>query len=92
MRIAMPKEAFNGKITLYTCKANTELRKKLVSSYVWSSETWTLRKLKQKFLEDFQMWCWRTMKKIKWSKKVTNEEILEYIGEKRTLRIYVSGR
>ena len=30
------------------------------------------------------MWCWR-MEKIKWSKKVTNEQVLDRIGEKMTL-------
>ena len=31
------------------------------------------------------MWCWRRTVNIKESEKVTNEEILEGIGEKRTL-------
>ena len=31
------------------------------------------------------MWCWRRMEKIKWSKKVTNEQVIDRIGEKRTL-------
>ena len=30
------------------------------------------------------MWCWR-MEKIKLSEKVTNEQVLDRIGEKRTL-------
>ena len=35
-------------------------------------------------LESSEMWCWRT-ERIKWSEKVTNEQVLERIGEKRTL-------
>ena len=31
------------------------------------------------------MWCWRRMEKIKWSEKVTNEQVLGRIREKRTL-------
>ena len=31
------------------------------------------------------MWSWRRMEKIKWSDKVTNERVLECIGEKRTI-------
>ena len=31
------------------------------------------------------MWCWRTIEKIKWSAKITNE-FVECIGEKRTLQ------
>ena len=53
---------------------------------LYGSEAWTLRKLEQKYLERFEMWYWRKMEKIKWSDKVTNEQVLERIGEKRTLR------
>jgi hypothetical protein len=31
------------------------------------------------------MWCWRRMEKIKLSEKVTNEQVIGRIGEKRTL-------
>ena len=31
------------------------------------------------------MWCWRRMFKIKWSEKVTNEQVLKGIAEKRKL-------
>ena len=31
------------------------------------------------------MWCWRRIEKIKWSEKVTNEQVLNFIGEKKTL-------
>ena len=75
MRIAIAKEAFNRKMSLLTSKENIELKKILVRYYVWSialygSETWTLRKLERKYLETFEMWCWRRMEKIKWSEKV----------------------
>jgi hypothetical protein len=64
-----------------TSKLNIELRKKLVRGYDWSialygSETLTLRKLEQKYLESFEMWSWGRMEKIKWSEKVTNEQVL----------------
>ena len=66
----------NRNISLLINKINIELNKKLVRCYVWSivfgSETWTLRKLKQKYLESFEMWCWKRMKKINWSEKVKN--------------------
>ena len=39
----------------------------------------------RKYLESFEMWCWRKIKEIKWSEKVTNEQVLDRIGEKRTL-------
>jgi hypothetical protein len=65
-RIAMAKAAFNKKKTLFTSKLDLNLRKKLVKCYIWSvalhgAETWTLRKVDQKYLESFEMCCWRRM-------------------------------
>ena len=64
-RIAMAKAVFNKKKTLFTNKLDLNLRKKLVKCYIWSmalygAETWTLRAADQKYLENFEMWCWRT--------------------------------
>jgi hypothetical protein len=78
MRIAVAKGTFNRKISLLTSKLSIQLRKNLVRCYIWSialygSETWTARKLEQKYLESFEMRSWRRMEKIKWSEKITNE-------------------
>jgi hypothetical protein len=67
--IAMAKAALNKKRALFTSKMDLELRKKLVTCYIWSialygAETWALRALDQKQLESFGMWCWRRMAKI----------------------------
>jgi hypothetical protein len=58
----MAKAAFNKKKTLVTSKLDLNLRKKLVSCYIWSialygAETWTLRKVDQKYVESFETWC-----------------------------------
>jgi len=89
-RFVIAKEAFNRKMSLLTSKLNIELKKKLVRCNVWSialycSETWSLRKLEGKYLESLELWFWRRMEKTKWSEKVTNEQVLDRIGEKRTL-------
>ena len=82
------QRSFNTTISLFKSKLNIEFKKKLVRCYVWSialygSETWAQRKLERKYLENSEMLCWRRMEKIKWSEKVTNEQVLERIGEKR---------
>ena len=64
-------------------------RHTMVSCYVrsialYGSDTWTLRKLERKYLESFEIWCWRRMEKLKWSDKVTYV-VLEHIEKKRTL-------
>ena len=79
-RIAIAQEVLKRKMSLLTCKLNIELTKKLVRCYVWSialygSETWRVRKLERRNLESFEMCCWRRMKKIKLSEKVTSEDI-----------------
>jgi hypothetical protein len=37
------------------------------------AETWTLGKVDRKYLESFDMWCWRRME-ISWTDHVRNEE------------------
>ena len=65
----MAKATFNKKRALFTSTLDLELRKKLVKCYIWSialygAETWTFRAVDQKYLESFEMWCWRRMEKI----------------------------
>jgi hypothetical protein len=79
----MAKVAFNKK-TLFTIKRDLNLRKKLVKCYIWSiAETWTLQKIDQKYLESFEIWCWRRMEKISWTDRVRNEEVLHRVKEER---------
>ena len=89
-RIAMAKVAFNKKKTLFTSKLDSDLRKKLVKCFIWSmalygAETWTLRAADQKYLESFEMWCWRKMEKIIWLDYVRNEEVLLRVNEQRNI-------
>jgi hypothetical protein len=87
-RIAMAKAAFNKK-TLFTIKLDINLRKKLVKCYTWSialygAETWTLHKVDQKYLENFEMWCQRKMEKISWTDHVRNK-VLQRVKERNIL-------
>jgi hypothetical protein len=88
-RISMAKAAFNQKKTLFTSKLDLELRKILVEFYIWSIalygvETWTLRKLDQKYLERFEIWCCRRMK-ISWTTRANNEAVLHRAKEERNI-------
>jgi hypothetical protein len=81
----LAKAAFRKKKALFTSKLNFNLRKKLVKCYIWSialcgGETWTLRKVDQKYSECFEMWCWRRME-ISWTDRVTNVEALQTVKE-----------
>jgi len=84
----MAKAAFINKRTLFTSTLDLKLRKKLVKCYIWSialygAETWTLRAVEQKHLENFEMWYWRRMEKISWTDHVRNEEVLLRVKEQR---------
>jgi hypothetical protein len=88
--IAMANAAFNKKKTPFTNKFKLHLRKKLVTCYIWSTalygaKIWTLRKVNQRYLERFEMWCWRRMKKISWTDRVRNEEVLQRVKKERNI-------
>jgi hypothetical protein len=75
----MAQATFNKKKTLFTRKLDLNLRQKLVKCYIWSiavygAETWTLRKVEQKYLGSFEMWCWGRMEKISWTDRLRSEE------------------
>ena len=63
-RIALAKATFNKTKVLFITKLALNLRMKLVKSYTWSialyvAETCALWTVDQKYLESFEMRCWR---------------------------------
>ena len=80
-RNAVAKAALKKKKGLFTSTLDLNVRRKLVKFCIWSmalngAETWTLRKVVQKYLESFEKWCWRRMEMISWTDRLRNE-ILE---------------
>jgi hypothetical protein len=49
-------------------------------------KTWTLQKVlvDQKYLESFEMWCWKRMEKISWTDRVNNEAVLHRVGKEHS--------
>ena len=43
---------------------------------LYGAETWMLQAADHKYLESFEMWCWRRMEKISWTDHVRNEDVL----------------
>ena len=65
-RIAIAKDAFNRKRTIFNRTLGKELKKSLVKCFVlYSAETWTLRRSEEKQLEAFEMWIWRRIGHVK---------------------------
>lgn len=90
-RIREAKSMFNNKKQLLCSNSlKLETKKALIKSCIWStalygSETWTIGKNEEKTINAFETWCWRRMLKIKWTDRVTNEEVLQRAEEERTL-------
>src|SRR6478609_8922312 len=96
-RIGMAKDAFSKRKELLTRSIRVVLRKKLVKTLVWpvvlyGCETWTMRKEEINRLNAFEIWVWRRMGKVSWINKMTNEQVLSSMNEKRSLIKTIWGR
>ena len=78
-------------------KVNRALKIRIIKTLKWSvvlsgSDTWTMRKEDIKRLEAFEMCTWRRMEKVSWTEHKTHEEVLETIGEERSLIRKIKSR
>ena len=69
---------------------SNEVEKKIVKTVIWSvalysAEAWSLRKEDMRRTEALEMWIWRRMERISWTEKISNEEVLRRVGEKRSM-------
>jgi hypothetical protein len=54
----------------------------LSSIFIWTdalygSEIWTLGKNEERVINAFETWCWRRMLKIKWTDRITNNDVFQ---------------
>ena len=66
------------------------MKKKLIKSCICSvalygSETWTLGIYEERVANAFETWCWKGMLKIKWTDRITNDEVFQRAKEERLL-------
>lgn len=60
---------------------NISVKKRLIkvlSVPLYGCEVWilgTINKAEQKFLESFEMWCWRRMLRVNWTERKTTNEV-----------------
>ena len=97
----MAEAAFNKRKTLFTSILDLALRKELVKCCILSVDLYgadalTLRKVYQKYLESFEIWCWR---RTSWTDRVRKEEVLNRVKEEWNVlhtinrkKAYWSGR
>jgi len=64
-----------------------------IKSCIWSvgvcgTERWTIGKNEEMIINAFETWYWRGMLKIKWTDRITNDEVFQRaIEEKLLLKI-----
>jgi len=73
------------------------MKKERTKSCIWSvalygSETWTLGKNEERIVNAFETWCWRRMLKIKWTNRITNNEVFQRAKEERLLLKILKNR
>ena len=80
-RTAMAKIAFQRHKELFNSNINRKTKMNLLKTYVWSvftygCEAWTIGKEMMDKIRAFEMWCYRRLLKIRWTDRVSNEEML----------------
>jgi L-lactate utilization protein LutC len=68
-----------------------EIKNKLTKSCIFNvavcgSETWTIGKNEERVINAFETWCWRRMLKIKWTARITNDEVFQTAREQVTFK------
>ena len=91
IRIGIAKSRFQEmKIVLTNKRITQELRLRLVKCFVLSTftygcETWTINKDMESKINAFEMWILRKIANVKWTDKVTNEDVCRRLHVQRTL-------
>ena len=89
---------FNNKKQLL-CSNNfsLEMEKKIIQSCIWSvalygSETWTLEINEERVVNAFETRSWRKILEIKWTDRITNDEVFQRVKEERLLLKILQNR
>ena len=90
-RIEIARGAFNNISKVITSqKISISTRLRLIKCYVWSTltygaETWTISKTLAGRINAFEMWTYRKMLKLSYTKHKTNEEVLDMLSTEKQL-------
>ena len=66
---------------------NVHLVKATVFSVVmYGCESWTVKKLSNKELSTFELWCWKRLLRVPWTARRSNQSILKEISPEHSLK------
>ena len=49
-------------------------------SVMYGCESWTVKKAEPRRIDDFELWCWRSLLRVPWTARRSNQSILKEIG------------
>ena len=52
---------------------------------VYGCESWTIKKAKRRRIDAFELWCWRKLLRVPWTKRRSNQSILKEINPEYSL-------
>ena len=85
-RTAVAKLATVWKDNHINQKTKIKLLETLVFSIVlYGSESWVINKIERKRIDSFELWCYRRVLRIPWTKRSRNAEVVNIINPKMTL-------
>ena len=52
---------------------------------MYGCESWTIKKAEQQKIYAFELWCWRRLLRVPWTKRRSNQSILKEISPEYSL-------
>ena len=47
---------------------------------MYGCESWTIKKAERRRIDAFELWCWRTLLRVPWTARRSNQSILKEIS------------
>ena len=52
---------------------------------MYGCESWTIRKAEHRIIDAFELWCWRSLLRVPWTARESNQSVLKEISPKCSL-------
>src|SRR5574337_434507 len=52
---------------------------------MYGCESWTVKKAERRIIDIFELWCWRTLLRVPWTARRSNQSILKQISPRISL-------
>ena len=74
------------KSRVITLPTKVHLVKAMVFPVVmYGCESWTIKKAEHRRIDAFELWCWRSLLRVPWTARRSNQSILKEINPEYTL-------